>query len=76
MKSLMSGIIERSNAKLEKLGISPTKRSNIYWIMLVVFFFMFWSLNVVKFQLFWYFIDMTSINNSTNKAKIYNLFSQ
>lgn len=29
MKNLMSGIIERSNAKLEKMGISPTKKSSI-----------------------------------------------
>lgn len=28
MKNLMSGIIERSNAKLEKLGISPSKRES------------------------------------------------
>lgn len=26
MKNLMGGIIERSNAKLEKMGISPNKR--------------------------------------------------
>lgn len=29
MKVLMSGIIERSNAKLEKLGISATRKINI-----------------------------------------------
>jgi len=27
MKNLMSGIIERGNAKMEKMGISPNKRS-------------------------------------------------
>jgi hypothetical protein len=28
MNNLMSGLIDRSNAKLEKLGLSPNKRYN------------------------------------------------